>query len=172
MQKYIPAFLSSTADSYTRVEYAKEISKNLVETSFYAVLYSKVLFYAVSFMLAYIYIKYEKIITLNTRYTFLIKFILLFTIAVNLTGFIPSFSRMQLITNLLTLFVFINFVALVPINNKEAFSLKVVLVPALIFYNIVQMRVGFDYLSTEAIFANPIVAFFNLEKTPLIDFIK
>jgi len=172
LKNYIPSFLIGKVDDYARETYVGEIAETLAQTNWYAIFFIKALFFACSVMLMYIYFRFKDLIKLNPRFDFLIKFLLFFSISVNFTGFIPSMSRMELISNMLTTFAFIILITKLKIKQTHLLRLKIVIVPMLLVYIVVQLRIGFDFLSTETILGNPLVAMFNLEKTPLIDLIK
>lgn len=172
LKNYVPEFLNNKVDSYARESYVDEISETTANTNWYAVFFLKVLFYACSIMLVYIYTRFKDLINSNLRFDFLIKFTFVFSIIVNLTGFIPSLSRMGLISTSLTLYLFILLICNFKINRIHMLRLKFLIIPLLLLYTIVQMRIGFDFISTETIYGNPIGAFFDFKKSPLIDLIK
>lgn len=172
LQNYVPEFLLSKVDDYSRESYIDELEVVVAQTNWYAAIFTKTLFYSTSVMLVFIFTRFNQILSLDYRYKFLIQFTFALSIFVNITGFIPSFSRMQLISNTLILFLFIVVILKLSIKKIQILQLKILLIPLLLIYCIVQFRIGFDFLSTETIIGNPIVALFEFEKIPLIDLIK
>lgn len=172
IEVFLPEFLHSRSDAYLRDSYLVEIEERTVNTNLYALIFLKSLFYATGIMIFVIYYNYKKLIDFNPKLSYVIKFSFLFAAIVNMLSFIPSFSRMGLISNTLILYIFIILVANLPMNLKYLTLGKFLITPMLLLYIVVQLRIGFDSMSIETVFGNPIVALFNLDNTPLIDLIK
>jgi len=172
LKNYVPLFLYRKVDAYARESIFDEIIEETSNTNWYALVFTKALFYAISIMVVYIYIKYKDLKDYNVRFDYLIKFTFLFTIIVNLLNFIPSLGRMALISNTLVMYIFIFLISNLKNNSFHLFHLKFLLFPLLLLYITVQMRIGFDFMSVETIIGNPMITLFNIEKIPLIDLIK
>lgn len=172
LKNYLPEFLNPKVDAYASDTYAEDLQTKGSAKNWYAQIFLKVLFYSCSIMIFYIFRKYKELINYNEKLSFLVKFSISFSAIVNIFNFIPSFGRMDLISNTLVVFIFGLLISNIAKNDKWYLPLKIILIPMLSFYIMVQMRIGFDYISLETIIGNPFLALFNIDKIPLIDFIK
>lgn len=172
IRDFLPDFLHARSDAYLRDSYLTEISEKHAETNLYALIFLKSLFYATSLMIFFIFKNFKNLITYDPKLIYIIKFSFLFAAIVNMLSFIPSFSRMGLISNTLILYIFMVMITNITINKNYLMLSKILITPLLVLYVIVQMRIGFDHMSIETILGNPLMALFDLDNTPLIDLIK
>jgi hypothetical protein len=171
LNQVVPSFLSGKVDAYARSGYIDEIEQRTANTNWYALLYFKALNYAVALMIFYIY--YNRRIWINESVKFhnFFKFILFFSIFVNISNLVPSGGRMSLISIMLTIYFFVELYPLLKFHASTS-ALKIVTTPLLLFYVLIQLRIGADFISLETLVGNPISGLLFFDKIAIIDLLK
>lgn len=101
----------------------------------------------------------------------LLSFSLLFMGVANIISFVPSGGRFLVVANMFIYsFYIISFSAYLSI--RKLFILQVLTVPWLLFFCIMAIRIGFDYIGALTIIGNPVSAGFYSYPVPLIEDIK
>jgi len=171
LKNYIPEFLIGKVDDYLRESFNDELEEAAANTNWYAVFFLKGLFYSCSLMLFEIYFRSKELITYNKNFLYLLKFTLLLTSMVNVTKFMPSFGRMALISNMFILYIFIIMMTNFRKSTIQKFT-QPIIISLLLLYVLVQMRIGFEYISIVTVIGNPIISFFISDNKALITLIK
>lgn len=171
LNAYAPSIFSSKIDAYARSSYIGEIEQRTANTNWYALWYFKALNYSIIVLMILIYRNYKSLILFSSNMKFYISYLFFLSIFVNFSSLVPSGGRMSLISIMLTLFFF-SILYNRNISNLKKSRLSTLVSPLLLFYILVQLRIGADFISLEALVGNPLVSFLNLEKVSIIDVIK
>jgi hypothetical protein len=168
---FVPGIFSERFSSYTNIEYAEEI-RNQNQLANWYITYSVIgLKWVVYAFILYVYFFRKSILKDFPRLTTLLCFSLLCYGWSNILSNVPSGARFITISNTFVFPFFILFMTLSP-KLKGALLLKILTLPALLLYCIVEVRTGMDFYGLTTIIGNPLFAILNTETVPLITGIK
>ena len=168
---FLPDFLQPRVTSYTNEDYLERLtdaSGNYGWHIQFSSIFGRWIIYSWT------------VIAYMTRKRWLIRYPgigRIFLFALFLGGFaqilsnIPSGGRYMTLVSMLLFSVFVVIMAEMRLNSKLKIF-KYITLPFLLFYLIVQIRVGFDYIGVSTFVSNPLVALFIEDTKPLIAFVK
>lgn len=171
LNNYAPAFFSSKIDAYARTSYLGEIEQRVSNNNWYALWYFKALNYAAIILMVLIYKFHNRLIELNPKVKPFLLFLFLISIFTNISSLVPSGSRMSLISIMITIYFFT--VLYQSGNTKLKTSyIRFMVAPLLLFYNLIQLRIGAEFVSLETLMGNPLISLLGFEKVSVMDIFR
>lgn len=170
-----PAALSERTSSYRSKGYVTEFregSKSYIEkSSWHAVYYQKALSWVLTAFIIFLFFKRRQLAQIHPRLLNALSFVLLMTSVANLLSSLPSGGRYLTIASLAACSLIV-FYMHEKYYNPFMKTLKYLVVPALLLFIIVSLRMGFYTLSLNTFIANPIVAIVADYNFALNDWLK
>jgi hypothetical protein len=170
-----PKALSERTSSYRSERYVKDFRTGgniyFEQSSWHAVYYQKALNWVLTAFIIYLFFKRKQLSFINKGLLNAFAFILLITSVANILSSLPSGGRYLTVANLAALSL-IAFYTHEKYQNLFVKRLKFLLVPAMLLFIVVSLRMGFYSLSLNTFIGNPIVAMIADYNFPLNDFIK
>jgi len=167
---FLPGVFQEKVNSYTNQDYAELVNTTSQAFNWYIPYSSRGLSWASYAIIIVFYILSRKYYSQNKGLMSLFGFSVLFYSASNLFSLVPSGDRFLVIANT---FMFSFFIFVVSIQKTRILSFIMSLVlPLLLLFCIVSLRIGMDYFGLVTILGNPIFALLNTGTDPLITGIK
>lgn len=168
---FFPEVFAIRSGSYINEEYKMLRAARSLNINWYVLYYAKALRWVVIGLIILIYFKGNNFFKENKKFLNLFSFSLLFYGIANIISNIPSGSRFITIANLFMvafIFFYLQF------QNKDTITKMFVYIslPALLLFNIVSIRNGFDTIGLLAVIGNPVIALLLESNIALIDLIK
>lgn len=167
---YLPDIFSERTSGYLDEEYAENVQKVAQQGNWYATFYLTALKWSVTAFLIYIYVKRKHVFT-DIRFRRFYSFTILFYAFANVMTLIPSGIRFTIIANFFAVGVLLYFINFAPTERRITLLYRCVL-PLLIIFVIVSVRLGFSSLGVVTVIGNGITALFVDNEVALIDLIK
>lgn len=173
-EKYIPKSFQEKSESYLNEGYVSAHQAKNTESlfegkrSWHAKLYKKSVFWSLSALLIYFYLRRGKLILLQPKFLSTLSFSLLSFAFANFMMNVPSGGRYASVTNLFALSFMVMYVQNIDFD-KWGQRLTKMVSPILLFFVIVSVREGFFYLSLTTIIGNPIIALFSIGENINLD---
>ena len=165
---FLPVLFQDKAGSYIEMGFRESVADT---RNWYTIIYSYVLKYCTLVLAIFAYYKEQKYILDRINLRRLFSFSLFMLAAANVISTIPSVGRF-LILAYLCMFAFF---FLLHQSKDQSSSMKRIMpfaTPFILFYCIIVIRTGFDFLSFTTVFGNPFTAPFAEGDKALIEFIK
>lgn len=171
LENNTPDILKSRTKSYLGDDYLSELAERTEQVNFYVKYYTKFLSWPIFLLVTLLYFKGKKFISENDGFKNLFSFVLFFCAFANIANLLPSGSRFIYISQMVAVFAVVYYIHYVKIDKLTRIATFLVL-PFLLSYLIVSVRIGFDTMSLATLIFNPVSVFFNNSEIPLIDLIK
>ena len=171
LNNYAPELFSSKIDAYARTSYIGEIEQRVSNNNWYALWYFKALNYAAVILMLLIFKYYNRLININPKVKPFLFFLFFISIFSNISSLVPSGSRMSLISIMLTLYFFSEMYQDGSTNLQRSF-IRYFIAPLLIFYNLIQLRIGAEFISLETLVGNPFISLLGFEKYSVMDIFR
>lgn len=172
IKNYAPSFAGNEVEAYTHEDLINSSQIGRVKSNWYVQYFGDALrlgVYTMFFMLTF---KHAKLVFNNDIIKKLTIFTLIFGSLCNLISVIPSAGRFTSLSVYLLLFLSILFIVKLMQNQMKPPKMLVFSNLILLFWLIVNIRDGFDYISFGT-FTNPLLSMFEeLNTTPIINLIK
>ncbi len=168
---FLPDFLQPRVSAYTTEAYYETILESRKVTTWhiqFSSIFGRWILYLWTFL-----VYFTRKLWLN-RFPDVNK---IYVFALFLGGFaqiaanVPSGGRFMLLVNMLMFSVFVIMMAQIRLDRKLQIW-KIITLPFLLFYLIIQIRMGLDFIGISTFFSNPVLALFVEDTTPVIDFVK
>ncbi len=168
---FLPSVIYSRTASYTNIEYAESVALAAQEMNWYVPLALKSISWVVYILILYIYIFLRKSLVEQDKMLNLFCFSILFYSVANIMSLVPSGGRFLSVASCLSfafLTIFLN-------SLKNPFGIRVVkavVLPFLLLFCLVMLRMGMDYYGLATVIGNPVFAVLGAQSAPLITEIK
>jgi len=165
----VPSAFEEKASDYTGNEFIEKKKKITLEKNFRGKYYQDSLKYAVFILLIYFYIKFKNgdINSLGVYYEWF-SFILLYFAIINLFQGIPTMNRFLFLGYLFAFALFAKLFTRKFIFYKNM-ELKIIIIPLIVFYLLMKLRVGIEFTNILVIFGGPFLSPFFEDEILLIE---
>lgn len=167
---FLPDVVVNRVDSYVSEEYKEQIMESLKNYAWYAKYRIAPLKYSIYVFLVYLYWKRHIFFKNNKELYSLFSFLLLFFGFSNIVASVPSAGRFLVIS--FSMSIALTYLCLQFLNDKLLNSIIKISIPALIFFLIVTIRMGFYTISLTTLLGNPIIALFMENDLAIENLIK
>lgn len=168
---HLPGIFQERTEGYLSENYAETLQEHHFRMSWHAQYCGDALQLAVVALVIVTYFYRKDLITKNTWLVRLFSFSLIFNGIFNILGNVPSVGRFITLGNLFLFgFFFLYFQHDVNIRRNKIIMRFVL--PAILFYCVVAIRSGFDFMSMSTVLGNPFTVMFGSSEKALMDFIK
>ncbi|MFC4871569.1 hypothetical protein [Negadavirga shengliensis] len=171
LKSYTPSFLEHRVDAYVSEEYAEKRASKSETRSWHAKFYGKALKWSIFVLIAFLYVKRKPVFGPYLFFGRLFSFTLLLYSFANIASMVPSGARYMTVTNLFAM----GLLFLVYISVGKSLKMNrvlLILTPFLLFYGLVSLRSGADYMGIDLILSNPLIASVLKSDIALIEFVK
>lgn len=165
-----PVFMQNKVMGYTRGEYVKFAQSIYTGMNWYVLGHVYALNVCIYLVVLYLFIKRKKYLNDDIARS-LFSFGVLFLAAANFVVTIPSMGRFQSVAMPLIAICFIYGIQR-SYRDRWLKKMNYLFIPVTIFYLIVEVRIGFDFIGLNSIFLNPMIAPFFPDSPALIEFFK
>lgn len=168
---YLPSAFDLKVESYTSEHYAERVKASTVGLSWHAVYFKQVLKWVNTMFIFFIYFKGMRFIRSNKQLLAIFSFSLLFLGMGNIVSLVPSGERFLIVGYLFSMALIFLYMQHAPPSRLMSY-VKLLALPALALYCIVNLRIGFDTIGIMTVIGNPLIAMFGNIDMPLIELIK
>lgn len=168
---FLPDFFQLKVTSYTNIEYAESINTINQSYNWYITFAFEGIQWVTYTLTLFIYFSAKKIMQSKQNIMSLFCYSILLYGFANVSSLIPSGLRFFTLANAFMFAFFIIYTTSFP-NRKGMFLVKVISIPLLLLFCIVEIRRGMDFYGLMTIFGNPVLASINDSNLPLIVGIK
>jgi len=168
---FLPDIFQPRVIAYTNSDYAIGVNEAYKDTVWYVRYAEPALRLTIYSLLSVLVVSRSKIFSKDPLLFSLICFALFFYGWSNLAAHMPSGARFQTVANFLSVAALLLFF----IKYKSSIALKLlrfISLPVILYYCIVSIRIGFDFIGLSTFIGNPFTAFLFEDKIPIIEIIK
>jgi len=170
-EMYAPKAIQNSRENYLNENYILSVADSRVGLAWYIKYHVLLIRWLILGLVSFIYFKDSKSMKENQPELFrLFNFGLLFYGVFNILSSLPSVGRFINIANLTMLFIIFVYLQFYGKSFPEIF--KNIVIPILILFIFVRLRIGFDYLGVWSIFGSPLFVYFVENNMPLINLVK
>lgn len=167
---FLPTVYEARVEGYTSEEYKEKITEQVQKVNWYARFKGKALAYPMYIFIIFLFWKGRVLIRQYRGLYSLFSFVLLMYGVANIISYIPSAGRFIALAaglNIAFIYLFLQSFYDAKFNN-----IIKLMMPALLLFIIVTLRIGFNVIGITSVFANPLIALLVENDIPLIDLIK
>lgn len=168
---FLPGFLQPRVSGYTNIDYAVFRADRMQMANWYVNFSEQGIKWAVYIAVLTIYFFFLASLKQRKDLFTLFCFSLLIYSFANIFSLVPSGGRMMVVANSFIYAFFVLFFARYH-KNRGLNLLKAIIIPLLLLYCMVGIRIGMDYYGLMTLIGNPILAVIYTEGVPLIEHIK
>lgn len=171
LESFAPKSILNSRESYLNENYIELLSDKSSKLAWYILYYLKILKWLLLLLTSYIFIVERKSIENNQPLVFnLLNFGMFFYGVFNLLSVLPSVGRFLSIGNLLLLMFLFFYLQYSEKGLPQI--LRYISIPVLVFFIIIRIRIGFDFIGIWSVFGSPIFVYFVDNNLPLINLVK
>lgn len=171
IQNFLPDIFLERSSNYLSETVQTQKNELLQNRSWHARYYLDSLRMALFILVLFTYTKLKNRTSKSKQLVHIFSFSLLFYGIFNILALIPSVGRFLILGNMF-LVAFFYFYFQSDINRNSNKKVMLLLLPCFLFFCTVSLRIGFDFLGVSTILGNPVTAFFDLNETSIMSFLK